>query len=151
MNPRGLVLHGPSPLWATRLTTGVLPLKGSQKSPLSQAPKRGARPRGDFPLSIIPPHPQKKIIIRNTGADFSTTGLLDYQIIPVRRCAINGRREELGAPEGHVLNDFFNRPKPVACGFPRELPNQGRALPGYYPFLANPVLPISYQSYPLPA
>ena len=37
------------------------------------------------------------------------------------------------------------------CGFLRELPNQCPALPGYYPFLANPILPISYQSYPLPA
>ena len=39
----------------------------------------------------------------------------------------------------------------MACGFLRELPSQGPALPGYYPFFANPILPISYQSYPLPA
>jgi hypothetical protein len=30
----------------------------------------------------------------------------------------------------------------------RELPTQGPALPGHYPFLAYPILPISY---PLPA
>jgi hypothetical protein len=54
-------------------------------------------------------------------------------------------------PEGCALNEIFNRPKPVASGFLRELPkpNQG---PGYYPpFLADPILPTSYQSYPLPA
>jgi hypothetical protein len=47
-------------------------------------------------------------------------------------------------------NEILNRPKPAGCGFLRELPNQGPALPGYCPFLANPVLPTSYQSYPLP-
>ena len=43
------------------------------------------------------------------------------------------------------------KPKPAACGFIRELPNQGPALPGHCPFLTNPILPISDPSYLLPA
>ena len=35
--------------------------------------------------------------------------------------------------------------------FPKGLTPASPSLPGYYPFLANPILPISYQSYPLPA
>jgi hypothetical protein len=48
-----------------------------------------------------------------------------------------------GGAEGCALNEILNRSKPPACGFlRRELPNQGPALPGYYPFLANPFYPF---------